>query len=165
MKNYEAIKENRHPEQEMKKVPILLMIFFIVITLGFYVPYWYISRSKLLNQFNSSKKMTLTPFVILIIMNILQQIIKFFPETTLLLNFQIINHIFTNKLIDFFLSSTYLIIHYIQVFKVKRIIQEHFDNSDDMGIELSGVWTFLFGDYYLQYKINRFPKPLDMNEL
>lgn len=165
MENYEAIKENRHPEQEMKKIPIILMILFFIITVGLYLPYWYISRSKILNQFNSSKKINTAPLIITSILIAIDLTITYVPQAVLLLNQYILSDNLSMNLLELAIQLSYTIILYIQAFKIRDIILEHFDNSDDMGIDISWGGVFGFREFYLQYKINRFPKPLDMDEI
>lgn len=43
----------------------------------------------------------------------------------------------------------------VQSFTVRRIFNEHFNAHLQQGISFSGVATFFFIIYYLQYKINR----------
>jgi len=44
----------------------------------------------------------------------------------------------------------------VQSFKVRRIFNDHFNVYLKRNIPFSGVATFFFQIYYLQYKINRF---------
>ena len=43
-----------------------------------------------------------------------------------------------------------------ECFKVKRIFNDHFNDYLKRDISFSGLATFFFQIYYLQYKINRF---------
>ena len=43
----------------------------------------------------------------------------------------------------------------IQCFKVRGMLREHFNEHLGRSIPFSGVATFFFGIFYLQYKVNR----------
>jgi hypothetical protein len=60
------------------------------------------------------------------------------------------------ELIDNLISLTAGIVLLIQCFKVRRIFQQHFNDHLGRNISFSGVATFFFQIFYLQYKVNRF---------
>ncbi len=59
--------------------------------------------------------------------------------------------------IDDLISSVGLFIIIILAFQVRKILTQHYIDKLGMNIGFSGLGTFFFHIFYLQYKINRLP--------
>jgi predicted Zn finger-like uncharacterized protein len=134
---------------ELKKTSVILMLFLTAITLGIYYPIWCLKRKKEINNLQSKEKLGSGVFVFAIVaysLTLLSGLISGFLEgltggrsafqNFLDLAFNILNLVVGISLL-------------VRCFKIRRILQEHFNKS------LSAVATFFFQIYYLQYKINR----------
>jgi hypothetical protein len=132
------------------RVSILVMIVFMVATLGLYMPIWFLRRRGALNQLGSPRKLKAWPFVTAICLLAIQIPIELLATTdggqSL---FDLVNLVWTG----FFIW---------QAFRIKRILEDHlFAGAADLpgGVradawELSGVFTFFFTIFYLQHVIN-----------
>ena len=52
------------------------------------------------------------------------------------------------------MNLVYGILTLIGRFSLKSSLQQHYNSVDPMGLFLSGVMTFFFGDIYFQYHLN-----------
>ena len=144
----------------LKRRSVLLMIVFTVVTFGLYYPIWFLRRRDALNGLDSPRKLQAWPFVVVIAWFILQVIIgaasaSETPEETfgegavLLLNV---------------VQLAVGILMLVQSFVAKDILEDHLAGPDDQvasgllaeGVKLSGLMTFFFQCFYLQYVINRY---------
>jgi hypothetical protein len=48
-----------------------------------------------------------------------------------------------------------LIAYVIGIFKIKAAMEEYYNSTENMGLQLSGVMTFFFSTIYLQYHVNQ----------
>ena len=47
------------------------------------------------------------------------------------------------------------IVYLFGVFNIKAAMEEYYNSTEDIGLQLSGAMTFFFSTVYLQYHINR----------
>ena len=134
-------------DTDLKKVNVLFIIFLTIITLGIYCPIWFLTRRKSINNLQSNKKLGIGIFVFIILLQILSFILAIFSGSM-----EGINAIDALTGFDGIIG----IILIVQGFKVRRIFINHFNSQLQREISFSGVATFFFHIYYLQYKINRF---------
>jgi len=136
--------------EKLKKKNIFLMILLTLITYAIYQPIWFLKQKRAINNLKSKEKLTGTPFIFVIVIyaiSILILLITFISiDTTTLL---------VIDLIDTLITWTGVIILIVMSFKVRRIFHQYFNVVLKRNIKFSKIWTFLFGIYYLQYKINR----------
>lgn len=142
-----------------KKVPVIVTILLTIVTLGFYAPYWFLSRLDAINKLQSEHKLSsgmIILTIILFITAIISAIVSGFMEgmndgptsvSTIL-----------DKLSSILnLAGNIMLI--IRAFEVRRILRDHYNGHLKQNITLSGLGsglaTFFFGVWYLQYKINR----------
>ena len=133
-------------DTDLKKVSVLFIIFLTIITLGLYCPIWFLTRRKSINNLQSNKKLGIGVFIFIILLNILNFIFAIFGPR---------DEIDAIDALTGF-SNIIWIILIVQSFKVRRIFINHFNSQLQKEISFSGVATFFFHIYYLQYKINRF---------
>ena len=136
-----------------KKVSVWLTILLSIVTLGIYVPVWFLSRFEALNTLRSPQKLSRGLLITLTVAFTAASVCNLtfawtlsdtgwetWDEISRALNFM-----------NFILWSAILTLCFV----VRRILQDHirYQRLDDA--EISGVLTFFLSIYYLQYKINR----------
>lgn len=138
----------------LKRRSVFLMIVFTILTLGFYLPIWFLRRREGLNQLDSPRKLQAWPFLAVIavmaadvVMNVLVGAeVPVSPALVLVLAV---------------LRLGFGINFIVQCFKTKDILQDHLTGpADGSGmfaerVQLSGLMTFFFQSLYLQSIINR----------
>ena len=128
---------------------VWLMIGLAIITLGIYQPYWYLTRLQRFNALSSAAKFNQTAILIWLVWFVVDAIIIVFvivsPESPAVQSLEVIESLFN------LVAAIFAI---ILAFRAKRILQEHLAvNENDFS--MSGVATFFFQFFYIQYKINR----------
>lgn len=131
---------------ELRKTPVVLVIFFTLITLGIYVPIWFLRRRKALNHLapedDSVNLVTFGLaglFAAAFCSGIYQGASAAMggapsPNTDLAI-----------RMVD--LASRLFVI--VASFRVKTILEGHYPER------LSAIGTFFLSIFYLQYRINR----------
>jgi hypothetical protein len=145
---------------DLKRRSVLLMVVLTLVTFGLYYPIWFLRRRAALNRLDSPRKLRLWPFAVFTAWFAFQFIVGFAAalrahgqvargETPLLFNL-------------FQLGINILML--VQSFFTKDILEDHLSGpGDDVpnalfvdSVKLSGVMTFFFQIFYLQYVINRY---------
>ncbi len=137
---------------QLKKRNVILMLFFMIITLGLYYPIWFLRRRDAINKLHSKEKLGSGIFIFSILATC---IYLFFYFMRGFYYYDIV----ISKEYETYSSITSIIVWIVllvQGFKVKRIFDEHFNLHLNRGISFSNLATFFFNILYLQYKINRF---------
>ena len=147
------------PTTHLKKRGIVVMIVLAVVTLGLYYPIWFLRRRQALNALDSPMKVPAWPFILLLIVLAINLAVTFAAAP--------------GQPVDLIGSSAAallgiakvgaLILTLIQCFRIRSILEDHLagDNGPLAGtmlanqVQLSGLMTFLFTSFYLQYVINR----------
>jgi hypothetical protein len=143
----------------LRRRSVLLMIVFAVVTFGLYYPIWFLRRRAALNRLDSPRKLQAWPFVVVIAWFVFQIVLgaaassetpeeTFGEGTVLLLNV---------------VQLAVGILMLVQSFVTKDILEDHLAGPGDQvpsrllaeAVKLSGVMTFFFQIFYLQYVINR----------
>ena len=131
---------------KLQKTSVFLMVILAVVTLGLYIPYWFLEKKNVFNSLSKNKlshELAYFVFVIYFI-HIMWAITNIFsPLNTFI-------YLFFSSVIGFFASVAGLI-SIVLGFEVRKILLVHFGNKK----KISKIWTFLFSPYYLQYKINK----------
>ncbi|UII56312.1 hypothetical protein LS684_02140 [Cytobacillus spongiae] len=126
-----------------KKTNVFLVVLLSNLTLGLYIPYWFIARKKAFNEWNQNQ----INFTALNALFIVYLFLLFYN----LLGFAFLTDygksIFDS--IDLILTSFGLGIMYFSVFRAKEVIE------DGVGEEFNFWLLLFFHIWYLQYKINR----------
>jgi len=143
----------------LKRRSVVLMIVFTLVTLGMYYPIWFFRRRRALNSLNSSRKLRLWPLLAFCVVYALEFAVGFAsgegsPEQTIGPS--------AVKLLDL-LQLIVGIFMLFQCFIIKDILEDHLTEPEDPAarrlfverVKLSGLLTFFFGIFYLQYVINR----------
>ncbi|HUQ89610.1 MAG TPA: DUF4234 domain-containing protein [Vicinamibacterales bacterium] len=140
----------------LKRRSILVMILFVFVTFGLYFLIWWFRRRPGLNRLNSSKKIALWPLLSLAALYVIQFAVGVVEEVT-------------QDALDpsggVVLSVAQLVVGFamiLQAFRARDIIEDHAAPEGESGrmfggpVELSGLMTFFFSIFYLQWAINRY---------
>jgi hypothetical protein len=139
-----AAPEATEGEDVLPKTPVLLVLFFTIITCGIYQPFWFWRRREVLNRMAPDKGVTglcIAAFVSLGVVFVVGFLAGMASEGAPLA-----------PQVDLFLQMLnlgYAILILILGFRVKGILEMNYSDS------ISGVGVFFLNIYYLQYKINR----------
>lgn len=142
----------------MKRRRVLVMIVFMIISFGLYYPLWWFRRRAGLNRLNASRKLPLWPLLLLGILFTLQIGIGLAAGETPLEQFLGDGGVLLLSLFQLAVGIVML----IQSFRVKDMIEEHATPDSTSGpmfveqVQLSGLMTFFFSIFYLQWAINRY---------
>ena len=142
----------------LKRRSVLVMILFFFITLGVYMPVWWFRRRAGLNRLDSPRKLALWPLLLFGALFAIQFGVGIVQG--LRPGEQIPGPGIDTILVLFQLGVGILMI--IQSFKVKDMIEDHAAPAPHSGpmfggqVQLSGVMTFLFSIFYLQWAINSY---------
>lgn len=154
-----SVQTERAVKQGLKNTPVILTLFLTLITAGIYYPCWFLTRRCQINKLHSREKLSNGLFILGIVIysiSLLPGILEGIQEANGTTEFLTIAEGLDS--VDEFLILFVGIIMVIQSFKVKRILRDHFDDYLRRNVSLSGLATFFFGIYYLQYKMNKFKK-------
>jgi hypothetical protein len=158
------------PEPPLPRTPVLLVVALTIVTLGFYIPIWYLRRLKAFNALRSTTRLsaalpftTLALLVVRLSASAIEGILAALGATPLATVLSAYG-----TLVDL----GYIVVMLVLAFRARDVLQDHLRArlADDSGAasvalqsqvySLSGVWTFLFNTIYLQLKINEFHREL-----
>ena len=151
-------KERLTQSHNLREMHVCLLIFLTIITLGLYIPVWFLVKRCAINELQSSEKLGLVAPVFVIgivgIALLFQTPLCFYIPYCVtiadyLLSVRVFEFIF--NLLDLICIITIVVLS----LKVRRIFIEHYNNYLQKKLKFSGIATFFFTIYYLQYKINR----------
>jgi len=144
----------------LKRRSVLLMIVLTIVTFALYYPLWFFRRHAALNQLNSPRKLRLWPLVTFAIVQVVDLVLAlaFDPNTTGLT----IPAAAETTLVLCRIAVGIMMI--VQCFIIKDILEDHLAPNDDGSapmffverVKLSGLMTFFFSIFYLQYIINKY---------
>jgi hypothetical protein len=148
---------DRPDSHGLNRRSVLLMFVFLFATFGFYYVIWFFRRRTKLNRLDSPRKLALWPLLLFSAVWVIQIVVGLVAGetpvdealgtgTTLLLQL---------------LQIVVGIVMIVQCFKIKDIIEDHAAPpvGADLFVErvsLSGLLTFFFSIFYLQWAINRY---------
>ena len=139
----------------LKRRSVWLMVLLIFVTLGIYYPVWFWRRRAGLNRLDSSKKLEVWPLAVFTV---------YFVAATLMGIVTTPEDLFGDAAVV--LRGVELgigVMMIVQCFRIKDIIEDHAQGPGDAPrdemfkppVKLSGLMTFFFSIFYLQYVINR----------
>ena len=142
----------------LKPRRVLVMIVFMIVSFGLYYPLWWLRRRAGLNRLNAAKKLPLWPILLLATLFAVQIGIGLAAGDTPLE--QVVGDGGVLFLAMFQLGVGVVMV--IQSFRVKDMIEDHATPESASGpmfveqVQLSGLMTFFFSIFYLQWAINRY---------
>ena len=136
--------EKKAPEKKIKKINVFLMVILSFITMGTYIGYWFVKRSKDIERLELNHHMSFGTWKLFTGISLVLLLIQLFGGMILsevgLLTIDSINMMF---------SFLFVGILYYSIFRIKEVIEE---NSE---IEFNKYALFFMHIYYVQYKLNR----------
>jgi len=150
---------DREPDTHgLKHRSVWLMIVFLVISFGVYYVIWFFRRRAGLNRLDSSRKLPMWPLLLWAAFFGVQFVLGLvagsrpLPEVIGAVGDGVLT------LFQFVVGITMI----VQSFAVKDIIQDHATPPPDPDqrfveqVQLSGLMTFFFSIFYLQWAINKY---------
>lgn len=143
----------------LRRRSVILMIVLSLVTFGLYYPLWFLRRRAALNRLDSPRKLPWWPFAIIIAWFVFQFIAGVAAASTP--HEQAVGS-GTNLFVNL-VQLAVGILMLVQSFVTKDILEDHLTGPGDAvpnplfvdAVKLSGVMTFFFQIFYLQYVINR----------
>ena len=140
----------------LKRRSVLVMVVFTIITFGLYYLAWWFRRRRGLNRLNSEAKLPLWPLLLMLALYVSQFFLGLFADVG-------DNQVVREQVEVFGVIFQLLvgIVMLVMTFRVKNMIEDHAEPDADSGamfvehVKLSGLMTFFFSIYYLQWAINR----------
>jgi len=169
MSNVQAHNPYAPPEAEvaetatvtvLKHRSVIAVFLLLIVTLGLYYLVWFFRRRNGLNRLDSSRKLALWPLVVFAAYFAFQVVLGVVAgEST---PQELWGSSVSGLLTLSQLGMSILMI--VQCFVIKDIIEAHAQGSDDDAerglfkppVKLSGLMTFFFSIFYLQYAINKY---------
>ena len=142
----------------LKRRRVIVMVVFMIITFGLYYLVWWFRRRPGLNRLNSPKKLPLWPLLLVTALFTIQWFLGVFAGTTPVEQVIGAGGALLITLFQFVVG----IVMIIQSFRVKDMIEDHATPDNESGpmfveqVKLSGLMTFFFSIFYLQWAINRY---------
>ena len=148
----------------LKRRSVILMIVFSLVSFGFYYPIWFMRRRAAFNQLDSPRKLPLWPFVVALAWFIfafgfgfVMGVVRALEGSAGVLSQE-------ERLFFSIVRLAVGVLMLFQCFRTKDILEDHFAGPGDQvaspmfadAYRLSGVMTFFFQIFYLQYAINRY---------
>ena len=142
----------------LKRRSVVVMVVFTIITFGLYYLAWWFRRRGGLNRLNSEAKLPLWPLLLMLALYVVQ----FFLGLTedLGADDQAVRE--RAEVLGVIFQLLVGIVMLVMTFRVKEMIEDHATPDLDSGpmfveqVKLSGLMTFFFSIYYLQWAINRY---------
>jgi hypothetical protein len=148
---------DHEPESHgLKHRSVLMAIVFTIVTFGFYFLIWWFRRRPGLNRLNSPKKISLWPLLLVIVLYVVQFVVAFMQEAAPDALSPAVG--LAASIFQIFVGIAMI----VQAFRAKDIIEDHAAPDPNSGpmfgtqVKLSGVMTFFFSIFYLQWAINRY---------
>lgn len=147
-------------QHNIRKTPVILVILFGLITFGIYLPCWFLTRREALNTLNTCCKLTKDVLIVSIVLFSLSLFSSLAAVGIEWIGIALdsMDIFLAGRLVSIFGNVAALaaqIIILVKAFDVRRMLREHFNDHMGQNVYFSGVFTFFFTIYYLQYKINR----------
>jgi hypothetical protein len=147
----------------IKKTSVPLVILLTLITGGIYLPIWFLTRREAINSLQSKEKLGKGIFVAGIAAFTLALLASIYSGYTQGLSTvqdsmamsQAALSVNGFELAADIVCLLALVPIVYQAFRVKRILHDHYHEMLGRDVTFSGFYTFLFLNWYLQYKINR----------
>jgi len=147
-------------EYGLKRRRVVVMVLLVIVTLGIYYPVWFFRRRAAINRLDSPRTLPLWPLVTFASYFALQVVLgllagdatpeeAFGPGVAIVLTL---------------MQLAVGILMIVQCFTIKGIIEDHAQGPNDATerglfkpqVKLSGLMTFFFSIFYLQYAINKY---------
>lgn len=144
----------------LKRRSVWMVILFVFVTFGLYYIIWFFRRRPGLNRLNSPRKLALWPLLSVIALWAVQLVVAIIAGERPV--DEALGAGVAGALVLFQLAVGITMI--VQCFKIKDMIEDHAtpeggSNMFAEHVKLSGIMTFFFSIFYLQWAINRYIVP------
>ncbi len=133
--------------------PVIITIFVTLVTLGLYIPLWFIIHRTALNALHENKRLPLNgPIAVVVLLSLwhLFNFLSFFTDFNGAGQF--LKNIYDSiYLISFIAGLIWSIILSFQAYHILRA----YSQAQDYDIEYVGLFTFILNIFYLQFKVNQ----------
>jgi hypothetical protein len=142
----------------LKRRRVIVMILFTLATFGLYYFVWWFRRRPGLNRLNSFRKLALWPLLLMAAINAIQIAIAILAGQTPVADVIGSSTATVLNLVQFAIG----VLMIVQSFRIKDMIEDHATPESGSGpmfgehVQLSGLMTFFFSIYYLQWAINHY---------
>lgn len=135
------IETNSFLKPKVKYVPVWVTIILSIVTLGIYIPYWFVTRAKELNRMAGkkviSRKIPVLIFILYCMSNLILLIGPYFINEIAMMLYEYIDILITY-------AGIICIVHYS--FVIRKVL-----NHESM----KTAFTLIFNIWYLQFYINK----------
>ena len=129
---------------------VWLMISFSILTLGIYLPFWYLTRYQRFNALSSAAKFRQTTLLIWLLWFVVDTVLIVWsiatPQSGTIESLGPFESIF---------NTLAAIFGVILAFRAKKILLDHLSAIGRNDLSMSRIATFFLGFFYIQYKINQ----------
>lgn len=142
----------------LRRRSVLAMVVFTVITFGLYYMAWWFRRRRGLNRLNSEAKLPLWPLLLMLALYVVQFFLGLTEDVRA--DDQVVRE--RVAMFGLIFQLAVAIVMLVMTFRVKDMIEDHAAPDGDSGamfvehVKLSGLMTFFFSIFYLQWAINRY---------
>lgn len=133
------------PELESRSV--ILMIVLSVVTLGLYINYWTHRNSLVINRYIGNEYISMIAVYLFWAISL--------TSVGMIVPIILMDDISSIEAFDNFIDLADGIFALFMAFTVRGGLNAMVEETGDARVRFGGVWTFLFGIFYLQWKINR----------
>ena len=145
-----------------KRRRVVVMVLLVIVTFGFYYPAWFLVRRAALNRLDSPRKLHRWPFVTNVIVFSIIFVLGVIAGAKGLRSYEELIGSGPSVFLSL-IQWVVAILMIVQCFAIKDILVDHLATPDgempepfSQRVELSGLMTFFFQIFYLQWAINRY---------
>ena len=151
---------DQHDQTGLKRRSVWMVVLLVIVTFGLYYVIWFFRRRDGLNRLNSPKKLPLWPLLAVVALWVVQFGVGLVVGDRQV--DEVLGPGFTGALVVLRLAVGIVMI--VQCFRIKDMIEDHATPpaGSEMfteHVQLSGIMTFFFSIFYLQWAINRYIVP------
>jgi len=149
---------------QLEETRVWVVILLSIASFGLYLPVWFLTRREVINQLRSRHKIGWGMLAFLLLLQ-MAGVVALIVSALAGLSMEAPDAEKSFLLISGVIETGAWIVILIQSFKVRQILLDHFSAQESgpfsgtislqRDVSLSGVGTFFFQIFYLQYEINR----------
>lgn len=150
-----------HPSGEpvVRKNSVVLVIILTLVTLGLYVPIWFLRRQRWLDRLESPVKIGLWQPLLMLLLQVSLFVLAFMAAALATAHQELPAPLATFRTVA---SIVQFLLLFKLAFAIREILGDRLKaalsalsgHPSECSVELSWILTFLFSIWYLQFKIN-----------
>ena len=143
-------------QNTLPKISLWLVLLYMAISFGFSVPVWFLMRRKALSEMQSPVKLGRGWLLFSLVLNFINILGSIGYMALTLINEGIPDMNALSWYLGGSIAGMFMaIILVVEAYKMRRILDDHYNGHLKQGIEFSGNWTLIGNILYLQHKINK----------